>query len=660
MKLTVASGAKLAGALLAVLALALGACLLVLSMTDWNRARPWIDARVSTALGRPFHIAGPLTLGWGAPDLPGRTRWLPWPYLEARELHLASGPGYADAPDLLTVARCRFAVDPLALFSHRLVIPHLRLDDVQVQARRGADGKANWQLTPPAASGNWQLALGQVALGKVDLHLVDLPERTDLVAAATPLAADPHYALVWSMSGHRYDSAITASGNSGALLALAQGGAPFPFSALVHNGSSILVVEGTATHTGLHSEWQLRLAASGADMAKWYPVLPFALPATPPYSVQGRLHGTLAPGASDWQIDQLQGRLGHSDFGGALRYRKQGGQRALITGQLRAEQLHLADLASLFGADSNAAKRVREAPPVQPANKVLPVEPFRSERWQAADADLQLVAVQVVRASAPAISSLDADFHLHGGVISFTPLRLGIAGGKVEARIELDGRARGPILAKAHVQASRLQLQQLLPAIERSQASLGHMGGEATLTARGDSLASLLAGADGRVQTLMSEGTISKLLLEEMGLNLGNVLATRLTGDHPVRLVCMATDFSVEHGVMRTRAFVVDTDDALIDVNGQLNLASERIDLVLRTNSKQWRLVTLRSPIHVSGTLQQPKVALDKGSMALRAGGALALAALNPLAALLPLMQPGPGQSSTCAPLLAKGGTAAR
>ena len=43
-----------AGSLLAVLAL----CLVFLLTFDWNRARPWLNQRVSETAGRPFAIRG--------------------------------------------------------------------------------------------------------------------------------------------------------------------------------------------------------------------------------------------------------------------------------------------------------------------------------------------------------------------------------------------------------------------------------------------------------------------------------------------------------------------------------------------------------------------------------------------------------------------------
>ena len=60
-------------------------------------------------------------------------------------------------------------------------------------------------------------------------------------------------------------------------------------------------------------------------------------------------------------------------------------------------------------------------------------------------------------------------------------------------------------------------------------------------------------------------------------------------------------------------------------------------------------LVALRTPILVTGTLGAPVVALDAQRLLARGAGAVALGLLNPLLALIPLIEPGPGLADPCA-----------
>ena len=62
--------------------------------------------------------------------------------------------------------------------------------------------------------------------------------------------------------------------------------------------------------------------------------------------------------------------------------------------------------------------------------------------------------------------------------------------------------------------------------------------------------------------------------------------------------------------------------------------------------------LALRSPIYVRGTFAQPTVGVDKGRVALRAAGAVALGLINPLLTIVPLIDRGPGQDSDCKQLI--------
>jgi uncharacterized protein involved in outer membrane biogenesis len=115
----------------------------------------------------------------------------------------------------------------------------------------------------------------------------------------------------------------------------------------------------------------------------------------------------------------------------------------------------------------------------------------------------------------------------------------------------------------------------------------------------------------------------------------------------------MATELTINNGMMRTRSFIIDTDDAILNITGNINLAQEQMNLTINTHSRGMRVFSLRAPIYVNGSFKQPHVSIDKSVMALKAGSAIALVILAPIAALLPLIKTGPGEKSDCASLLA-------
>jgi AsmA family protein len=643
-----------AGVLVAVplvaLALLLGA--------DWNKARPWLDARAGQALGRPFHIAGPLTLTWETPAalMPGRERswrdFVPWPHLVARDVHIGNPPQMAGAGDMAGASELSFSLNPLALLERRIVIPVLRFDAPSVRLERRADGSNNWTFTQQNKASPWQLELDRVIFSKGVLQFSDAVKRTDLVAEVDTLNADPTYGVAWSAHGSFNGSPASGTGKAGAVLSLQHQSTPYPIMAELHLGANHVVATGTLTKPTDLAALDMQLEASGPSMARLYALTGVLLPETPRFSTRGHLNGTLGAASSHWVYDRFTGKIGSSDIEGTLDYRS-GAPRGMLKGDVLSHLLQFRDLGPLIGADSNASKAARGVAPVQPPGKVLPVEAFRTERWKSVDADVKFTADRVVREKQLPINRLSTHLRLQDGVITLLPLRFDMAGGALEGDIRLDGAAAGLIKATAKVGARHIKIKQLFPGLAALQATVGEINGDAQLSATGNSVASLLAHSNGELKTLIDHGTVSKLLLEEMGLNIGNVIIARMFGDRQVELNCMATDFVVTSGVMQARSFIIDTDAALIAVSGDVNLATERLDLTIRPDAKGVRVLSLRAPLYLRGPFANPDVSVDKRVLAMRAGGALALAAVAPLAALLPLVNAGPGHDSSCASLIA-------
>src|SRR5258706_1802212 len=65
----------------------------------------------------------------------------------------------------------------------------------------------------------------------------------------------------------------------------------------------------------------------------------------------------------------------------------------------------------------------------------------------------------------------------------------------------------------------------------------------------------------------------------------------------------------------------------------------------------KWRdmsRLTLRAPLHIAGALKHPKIRPEVGPLALRGLAAAALFVVAPPAALLPLIETGPGKDMDC------------
>lgn len=628
---------------------------------DWNRARPWINAKVSEAIERPFAIRGNLEVEWERPAktmAPAERTWrdhIPWPHLIANDTHVGN-PAGMPAQDAGSARQFSFSLNPFALLGRTIHIPLLRFDGPRVDLLRTDATHNNWTFKRKEEKSRWTLDLERVVLTDGIVHIKDAVTKADVTAHVRTLERDPRYGVAWTLDGSYNGAKVEGGGKAGAVLSLKEQSTPFPVQAEMRSGKTRIAVEGTVTRPSKLAAIDLKLELAGPSMDQLYYFTGVVLPTTGPFSTSGRLTGTLGEERSRWVYDGFKGKVGSSDIGGRLEYAT-GEPRPKLSGNVRSRQLVFADLAPLIGADSNAAKKERNADVVQPSGKVLPVEEFKTERWNKLDADVRFSAERIIRDTAFPVSKLSTHLTMDNAVLNLQPLEFAMAGGTVRSNIRLDGRGReGPkaIKAQAKVAARGIEIKKLFPKIEQLQASVGSIAGDANLTAQGNSVASLLAGSNGELKTLINQGQVSKYLLELMGLNVGNIIVTKLFGDKQVKLNCMATDFEVTNGIARTRYFVVDTEEALIEVAGAINLAGEQMDLRINPETKELRLFSLRSPLYVRGPFSKPDVSVDKGVLAMKAGGAIALAAAAPVAALIPLINTGPGEDSDCGRLLAQ------
>jgi AsmA family protein len=709
------AGKVLAWMLVAVLTLIAALAVFVVTF-DWNRARPWVGDKVSQALERPFAINGDLRVGWQEPvGERGWRAWVPWPRFSAYQVTIGN-PTWAKEPQFATVDQITFDVKVLPLIARTISVPFINLVNPSIDFERLADGRDNWtfpfkQSHPPS---RWTLELGTLGFAKGNITLSDALQKLDLqigvdtlgkpiaigdvlkqqeassretaaqvvgkrgarqlagqdrsapsasgtigasgAGAAergdTLLSSRDPYALGFTAKGTYRATAVAGSGKIGSVLALRDAARPFPLQADVKIGDTRLALVGTLTDPLHLAALDLRLWLQGATLSHLYPILGVPLPDTPPYATDGRLAGHVRADDAVLTYSGFTGRVGGSDLEGTVRYERRE-PRPLLKGNVVSNLLRFEDLAPIIGADTNASKARRGETVKQPADRVLPVAPFRTERWRAIDADVTFTGRRIVKDPNLPFTDLYTHVIMKDGALTLHPLKFGFAGGTLATDATLDGGAL-PLKARISLAARHLKLKQLFPTAKTMQSALGELNGDAALSARGNSPAALAATLDGEAKALVTEGRLSRLLMEAAGLNVANVVYEKLFGHREVNIHCGAADFVANDGVLDTRTFALDTDDALIAMDGHIDLRNESMDLTVHPRTKGLRVISLRSPLYVKGTLKNPDVGVSKGALALRAGAAVALGFVNPFAPLLSLIAPSHNQPTPCAELMAR------
>ena len=663
----------------ASLVVLLAVLVLVIAFFDWNRIKPPLNAKVSEELHRPFAINGNLAVVWQRePDEGGWRAWVPWPHVVAEDLSLGN-PDWSKQPQMVTLKRVELRISPLALLAQRVVIPRIDLTEPNAELQRLADGRANWTFKfdpkdPDAEPSNWVVDIGAIGFDKGHVTLDDQSLKTQLELIIDPLgkpipfsdivgdkaaktaqekgATPQDYAFALKVKGQYHNQKLTGEGKIGGLLALQDAARPFPLQAQVKIADTSVELAGTLTDPLNLGALDLRLKLAGASLGNLYPLTGVTLPDTPPYATDGHLIAKLhEPGGAVFRYEEFNGKIGESDIHGSLAY-VASQPRPKLSGSLVSNQLLFADLAPLIGADTNAQQKARGGESKQPADKVLPVEEFKTERWRDMDADVEFTGKRIVHSERLPFNDLYTHLVLTDGVLSLEPLRFGVAGGKLDAQIRLNGHTE-PLEGRAQLTARGFKLKQLFPTFEPMKTSFGELNGDADITGRGNSVAKLLATSNGNLKMLINDGAISRELMELAGLNVGNYVVGKIFGDKEVKINCAAAHFDIKTGLATSQLFVFDTENAIIYIDGTANMATEQLDLTISPESKGWRLISLRSPLYVRGKFIKPDAGVKAVPLMLRGAGMVALGVIAaPAAGLLALVAPSGGEPNQCAPLL--------
>jgi uncharacterized protein involved in outer membrane biogenesis len=173
------------------------------------------------------------------------------------------------------------------------------------------------------------------------------------------------------------------------------------------------------------------------------------------------------------------------------------------------------------------------------------------------------------------------------------------------------------------------------------------------LTGHGRSLHGFAASVNGRATAVLPHGAIRASLAELTGIDLRGLGLLLTKSEEKTAVRCGVASFQAHDGILSVQSLVLDTDTVLISGHGTINLDTERLDLALHGRPKRPRLVRLRAPVSIRGTLKHPSIGIEAGASVAQAGAAVALGVvLTPLAAVLAFVDPGLAKDADCAALI--------
>lgn len=607
---------------------------------------------VSHATARPVSIAGKVRVHLFTLN----------PELSVEDLAIAN-PEWANSRDMISVKKFDATLSLKSLLGFHVIFPQVTIDSPAIDVERDSSGRANWDFTaagkqPVKRSASAPLhipVIQQLNLSNGTLTAVDRIRKLTFngqVSVVETQDSDDSHALKLRGSGTLNGKPFQLKVDGEPLIGV-QPSKPYGFETAVTAADIKLSAHVTIAHPFDLAALRASFHVSGSDLADVYYLTGLALPNTPPYDVSG----TLVRDKLRFKVDDFRGKLGSSDVSGGVSI-DTGRERPKLNATLVSKQLNLADLAAPLGTEATPARKsttiavpTAAAPPA-PAALLLPDADLQVQRVRGMDADVQFDAASVTTSKMP-MNKVRFHLTLDNGKIALDPLAFALPQGEFSGTVTIDAQGSTP-QTSIDMRLSNVDLAQFKPKSAKAAPLEGQLLGRIKMHGSGSSVHKAAADADGDITLVIPKGEMREALAELTGIDVSRGLGLILTKNQDQTEVrCGVANFKADKGDLKATTFILDTTNMLVTGQGQIDLKDETLDLSLRGQPKKVRILRVRTPITVRGTLSQPKIGVQPGKLAAQTAGAVALGTLlTPVAAVLAFVDGGLAKNANCAALI--------
>ena len=641
---------------------------LLLSVVDFSRFQPDIEAVVREATGREFRINGDF-----------RVKALPSPSILVEDVTLSNAPWGSD-PELLRVGHFSAKIGFWSLLFRPIVIHDLQLHDVDMLLETNAEDEANWDMGGPVGD---EVQPDDDDTGDAESPL-DLrhAEITNInVVYRTPGTEDTEFALEaftvetnesgrqalngqgrfisipFTLTGStgdddaeveatfgdvRFSSSTKFARNSvdidmsvgsldnvGKLLEvenlpaedltlagnIAVRGETVVFSDIIAGlGDARLTVNGELD--GADSTGKLTLETEGGSLGILSPDLPAI-------SFSGTADIALAQESVD--LDPFEIRFGDSDLSGRLHV--EDGDTSIFRLQARSSLIDL----SPFESGDEEADTGTDAAAVDESSEsryVFEEEPLALEALQGFEAQAD-ISVERLRTSTTELRTLEVTANIADGNLQFENSFNGQYGGQFENRLDIrttDGQADMKVIANARdlklgVLSGPDIPQDLIPA---SAVNID-------ISATGATPRALASSAVGTVILTQGAGRVKNDLIGSFS---GDIIAQLFSALNPFaeedefsNWECSVFRIDFDSGLGDITGFLLQSEKLMVVGGGKIDLNTERLNIEFNTKPRQGVGVSadmfVTPFVKLSGTLANPTVGLNEKGLLLSGGAAV-------------------------------------
>jgi uncharacterized protein involved in outer membrane biogenesis len=398
-------------------------------------------------------------------------------------------------------------------------------------------------------------------------------------------------------------------------------------------GSMSLAVSGGITQLLTLEGINIKLKASGKELADIGPLVAAELPELGPFDASGRLLGS----AKAISLNEFSAVVDQSDFNG--RAKLEFLKRPKITVRLESSVIDFTALMKSLEKDEQKADHQAEQ-----KDRLFSDDPLPFDVLNKVDADVLLKA-RNIRAKEARLEFGHLTLKLEDGDFSTDKLEATYKKTKISGNLHI--HPGPPTRVASHFLVQNFDLGGFLKETGKSDRVRAVVDIAAHGKSSGDSVHSLMAALDGSIGAVMGKGYLSRYL-DLISINLSQKVRKfwrRQKKGHQIK--CAVVQFDIKKGIAESQAFVFDTQAGILSGEGEINLDTEQINFLLVPKPKSLSL-SFSTKLRVKGTIMDPRVRPDNLALLTKGAGLLSSLVVGPLGLLSPFVSLGAHKKHPC------------
>ncbi len=412
--------------------------------------------------------------------------------------------------------------------------------------------------------------------------LDDVPVSIALDTVRADQLADPKQPLSFKMNAEAADSRVTLSGN-------------------------------IARPIG--SELELALDASGARFDDLNKLARASLPPWGPWSAVGRFR--MSP--RGYEVDDLRLQVGESVLAGQGRLDTEGGRPRIVIA-LTAPIIQLADFK--LRDWSPVEKKPDDKPAALTADEIRNKAAAASDQAQKLlspemlhrqDATLK-VEVKQVLSGKDKLGSGKLEARLENGRADIGPIEVDVPGGSAKLQLGYEPTEQD-VKVDLHIDVQKFDYGVLARRIKPESDLRGAFSLKMDVDARARYLSEILRHGSGRIEFAVWPQNMQSGIFDLWAVNVLVALVPAVDPGKASKVNCAIGRFDLSDGKLVDRTILLDTSRMRVTGKGKANFTDENFDLHMSPQAKTAQVLSLATPIQVSGPFNNFKIGVSAGDI---------------------------------------------